>query len=88
MPKLGKRPVRVLLAAAVLAMSASACFAPVSAPTPSCQGPAAPPDAATAAVVNGTNADRAAYGVAPLQWDPQLWCLASDWSAHMARRAR
>jgi uncharacterized protein YkwD len=84
MTNLGKRPIRALLATAVLAISVTACFGSAPAPAPSCQRPGGPPDAVTAAVVNGTNTDRAAYDVAPREWNPQLWCLADDWSVHMA----
>jgi uncharacterized protein YkwD len=51
--------------------------------TTSCAGPASPPDATTGAVYAETNASRAAVGLPALAWNPQLWCLASDWSKVM-----
>jgi uncharacterized protein YkwD len=84
MQRFRRKPVRVLIAAAVLGISATACFGPAPAPGASCSGPPGPPDAVTAAAFDGANADRSANGVAPVQWNPQLWCLASDWSNHMA----
>ena len=46
-------------------------------------GPAAPPDAVSAAILTATNASRAGAGIGPLSWNPQLWCLASAWSNHL-----
>jgi uncharacterized protein YkwD len=43
-----------------------------------------PPDARIARVLERTNMDRAANGVAPLRWNGQLYCLARGWSSHMA----
>ena len=84
LPNHRKKPVQVLVAAAVLGFSATACFGPAPAPSPSCNGPAGPPDPVTAAAFNGANSDRAANGIPPVQWNPQLWCLASNWTNHMA----
>jgi uncharacterized protein YkwD len=54
-----------------------------AAAAPTCQGPGAPPDAATSTIFNLTNASRASAGLSPLTWDTQLWCLASGWSKEM-----
>jgi uncharacterized protein YkwD len=35
-------------------------------------------------VFRDVNADRAAAGLRALSWNPQLYCLANDWSAFMA----
>lgn len=43
-----------------------------------------PEDKVTARILERTNSDRAANGVAPLAWDGTLYCLARGWSAHMA----
>ena len=90
----GTRRQRASIAAAALAIAviASACVpsappaapAPAPAGPPACTGPGGPPDAASAAILNATNASRAGAGLAPLAWNPRLWCLASSWSSHLA----
>jgi uncharacterized protein YkwD len=35
------------------------------------------------AILDATNASRGAAGLAPLRWDPELWCLANEWSKVM-----
>ena len=79
-----KKRFGVVVAALAVAILASACVKPAPPAASGCSGPGAPPDAASAAVLNGTNASRAASGLAPLAWDGQLWCLASEWSNHLA----
>jgi len=90
----------IAAAALAIAVIASACVpsappaappaapapapAPAPAGPPACTGPGGPPDAASAAILNATNASRAGAGLAPLAWNPRLWCLASSWSSHLA----
>jgi uncharacterized protein YkwD len=95
----GKRPIMattstrrakgfgIAITALAVAGFAAACAgpAPAPAPAPACSGPGGPPDATTSAVYNATNASRAGAGVGGLSWNPQLWCLASEWSAEMGR---
>ena len=72
------------LAALALAGLAAACGpAPESGPSGGCSGPGGPPDATATAIFDATNATRASAGLAPLSWDPQLWCLAEAWSKNM-----
>jgi uncharacterized protein YkwD len=76
-----------------LAVLAAACGRPTPAPAPPASPVSAtttsscassPPDALTARVFQRTNADRAANGANPLRWDGHLYCMARDWSMHMA----
>jgi uncharacterized protein YkwD len=58
--------------------------APARAPAPpSCNGPGGPPDAVTSTVFNRTNGQRGASGLGGLWWNPQLYCLAVDWSTQL-----
>jgi uncharacterized protein YkwD len=71
------------LAFVALALTGTACtLAP--APPASCPGEATPPTALVSALVQLTNAARASNGLPPLAWNPQLACLAQQWSDHMA----
>jgi len=47
-------------------------------------GPAAPDNSITQGVFDRVNSDRAANGLGPLSWNPQLACLAQDHSNWMA----
>lgn len=85
-----KRTTRLgaLVAALAIAGLAAACGpapapGPAAAPQGGCGGPGGPPDPTTSAIYNATNASRSSAGLAPLRWDPQLWCLASGWSKAM-----
>ena len=49
----------------------------------SCGAPGGPPDAVTSTIFQRTNADRAANGLGALVWNPQLYCLAIDWSTQL-----
>jgi uncharacterized protein YkwD len=86
----GKKRAIAAIGAMAVALIASACAPPAAPPPPAspppsaCGGPAAPPDATSVAVLNATNASRAGAGLGPLAWNPQLWCLASEWSNHLA----
>jgi uncharacterized protein YkwD len=82
----GTRRTRVTLAVAALAIAlVGAACSPVIAPAPGpCVGPPTPPDAVSSAVFTATNLARQSSGLEPLTWNPQLWCLASDWSNQMA----
>jgi uncharacterized protein YkwD len=85
-----KRTKRFRIAALAVAIAGlgTACGLPAAAPPPAgggCKGPGGPPDATTSAIFNATNASRAAVGVGGVSWNPQLWCLASEWSAEMGR---
>jgi|GEM_PF-1257506 len=73
-----------VIAAMVIAVVSSACAPPAPPAPPACVGPAGPPDAVSAAVLNATNVSRAGASLGPLAWNPQLWCLASAWSNHLA----
>lgn len=72
------------LVALAIAVIVAACSPPAAPPPPACVGPATPPDATTSAVFNATNLARNASGLPALNWNPQLWCLAGDWSSQMA----
>jgi uncharacterized protein YkwD len=73
------------LAIGVIAVAGlSACAPKVASGPPACAAPAAPADAITLAVFNRVNGDRAALGLRGLAWNPQLYCLATDWSNRMA----
>jgi uncharacterized protein YkwD len=45
-----------------------------------CGGPGTPPSALIAGILELTNGARAASGLGTLTWNPQLYCLASEWS--------
>lgn len=81
---------RIAGIALVIAVLGAACgprvtAAPPAPPAPpACVGPAGPPDAISASLLTLTNTDRAANGLGPLRWNPQLWCLASGWSSQIA----
>jgi uncharacterized protein YkwD len=75
------RRIRVVVAALALTATAVACTPP--APGGGCTGPGGPPDALSQRVFNLVNQTRAGAGRAPVAWDPQLWCLASEWAHHM-----
>ena len=70
----------VVLAAGALA---AACAPAPPPPAAGCQGPAAPPDAVTQRIFDRVNSDRAANGLGGLSWNPQLACLATDWSTQL-----
>lgn len=79
-----KRRLTVLAAAALgVTVLAAACGpSPAPPPPPSdCPGLDNP---IVSTIYNRTNADRGAFGLGPLAWDPQLACNARDWSAEMA----
>ncbi|MCJ7438554.1 MAG: CAP domain-containing protein [Acidimicrobiia bacterium] len=81
----GKKRATVAIAAIAVALIVSACGSPAPpAAAPGCSGPGAPPDAASVAVLNATNVSRGGAGLGPLSWNGQLWCLASEWSNHLA----
>lgn len=80
--------VGALIAALAIAAFAAGCVpTPAAGPGPAaastCQAPGGPPDATTSTIFNLTNASRGSAGLGPLRWDPQLWCLASEWSKVM-----
>jgi uncharacterized protein YkwD len=83
MGALRKRTKAGVLAAAVVALgiTAAACG-----PAPASNCPGAPPDVITSTIYNRVNGDRAAWGLRGLGWDPQLRCLAQEWSESMAIR--
>ncbi len=83
-----RRRWRVAGIAIVIAVIGAACGPRVAAGPPACVGPAAPPDAISANLLTLTNSDRAANGLGPVSWNPQLWCLASEWSAQIAGAGR
>jgi len=70
-----------LLVAGLIVVATAGCITPSAGPS-GCAG--GPPDGVTATLYARTNADRAANGLGPLSWNPQLWCLASQWSSQMA----
>jgi len=82
----GYRRNRVRLALAALAIAAvgAACSPSVAPAPPACVGPPGPPDAVSSAVFDATNLGRYLSRLPALTWNPQLWCLASDWSNQMA----
>lgn len=45
-----------------------------------CDAPNRPPNPVAAEVFRRVNSDRATAGVATLVWNPQLYCLALEWS--------
>jgi len=75
--------VRPALGVLAIALIGAACSPAVASAPPACVGPSAPPDAVSSAVFNATNVARSSSGLSPLNWNPQLWCLASDWSNQM-----
>jgi uncharacterized protein YkwD len=80
----GKRRFGVVIAALAIAiLAACAPPTPPAPPASACSGPGAPPDAFSVTILNATNGSRAGSGLAPLSWNGQLWCLASEWSVHL-----
>jgi uncharacterized protein YkwD len=73
----------VLAAGALAAACAPAPSPPPPPPTAGCRGPAGPPDAVTQRIFDRVNSDRAANGLGGLSWNPQLACLATDWSTQL-----
>jgi len=93
-PTLGtKRGRRIgsLAAVAALAVVLAACRPPAAttktaaaAPAAAQNCPAAPSDPTIQRLFDRVNSDRAANGLGPLSWNPQLTCLAQDHSNWMA----
>lgn len=79
------RRARILLGVLAIALIASACGPKPAAGPPACAAPAAPNDLVTAPIFEQVNVQRAAAGLKALTWNPQLYCLATDWSSQMAR---
>jgi uncharacterized protein YkwD len=73
----------VVLAGAMLVLAACQPQATKVAATSTC-GPSAPDNSITQQIFDGVNSDRAANGLGPLSWNPQLACLAQDHSNWMA----
>jgi uncharacterized protein YkwD len=78
---------RIGTALAVLGVgiAAAACAPRAASGPPACAGPGAPPDAVTSTVYNRTNGQRGAGGLRGLSWNPQLYCLAVDWSTQLGQ---
>lgn len=70
--------------ALVIAVVGAACGPRIAPGPPPCVGPATPSDTISVGLLTATNSDRATQGLAPLSWNPQLWCLASEWSGQIA----
>jgi uncharacterized protein YkwD len=82
-----RRRARIVRAVAAVAVAAvvTACAPGTGADTYNgCTGPSGPPNPTAATIYQRTNSDRAAGGLGPLRWNPQLWCLANEWSGLMA----
>jgi uncharacterized protein YkwD len=82
-----KRRIGLVVAVAGVVMLLAACqpqapAAPAQQAAVACPG--SPDTTVTQAIFNGVNADRAANGLGPLAWNPQLACLATDHSNTMA----
>jgi uncharacterized protein YkwD len=80
---LRSRRAKTVVAGLAVAIVATAC-GPRASSAPSCAAPSSPPAGAIAEVFRDVNADRAAAGLRALSWNPQLYCLANNWSAYMA----
>lgn len=52
--------------------------------SPACAAPSGPPDPVSATILADTNTDRGAAGLDALSWNPQLYCLALEWSTTLA----
>jgi len=80
-----KRRIGFAVALAGLIVLLAACRPPTATTTAaSASCPAAPPTPVIQQLFNRVNSDRAANGLGPLGWNPQLDCLAqehSDWMA-------
>jgi uncharacterized protein YkwD len=74
----------VVVAAVVMLLAACRPQANSTVAAASTCGPAAPDNSITQAVFDRVNSDRAANGLGPLSWNPQLACLAQDHSNWMA----
>jgi uncharacterized protein YkwD len=88
--KRGRR-IGSLAAAAALAVVLAACRPPAAttktaatAAPAATNCPAAPSDPTIQRLFDRVNSDRAANGLGPLSWNPQLTCLAQDHSTWMA----
>jgi uncharacterized protein YkwD len=84
-----RRRIGLVVAVAGVVMLLAACQphpAPAAAPARNAAAgcPAAPDNAVTQAIFARVNSDRAANGLGPLAWNPQLACLATDHSNTMA----
>ena len=75
--------VKTLVAGLAIAAAGSAC-APSASSSATCAAPSSPPAGVISDIYRDVNADRAANGRRPLSWNPQLFCLANDWSNQMA----
>jgi uncharacterized protein YkwD len=83
----GRKTKRITTALAVLGVgvAAAACGPSATSGPPACAAPAYPPGAVTSTILNRTNGQRAAGGVGGLSWNPQLYCLALDWSTQLGQ---
>ena len=80
-----KRRIGLVVAVAGVVMLLAACQPQAPAATKAAVAcPGSPDTVITQAIFNGVNADRAANGLGPLAWNPQLACLATDHSNTMA----
>jgi uncharacterized protein YkwD len=80
-----RRRIGLVVAVAGVVMLLAACQpqpAPVRSAAAGCPG--APDNVVTQTIFNRVNSDRAANGLGPLSWNPQLSCLATDHSNTMA----
>jgi uncharacterized protein YkwD len=80
----GKRRIGALVGGLAVAALLSACGVQPAAAPPACNAPSSPPSGLATAIFNRVNVDRGAAGLAPVTWNPQLYCLATDWSSQMA----
>jgi uncharacterized protein YkwD len=82
-----RRRIGLVVAVAGVVMLLAACqpqAAPVRNASVNTGCPAAPDNVVTQTIFNRVNSDRAANGLGPLAWNPQLSCLATDHSNTMA----
>lgn len=81
-----RRRIALVVAAAGLVTLLAACQpqAPAAQKVAATCGPATPDNPTTQAIFDRVNSDRAANGLGPLAWNPQLGCLAQDHSNTMA----
>jgi uncharacterized protein YkwD len=81
-----RRRIAIVVAVAGLVALLAACQPQAGAQKVAANcGPAAPDNSITQAVFDRVNSDRAANGLGPLSWNPQLGCLAQDHSNTMAQ---